>query len=63
MCKSVLQDTQQVLNAIRIEIERVYDETKRAAIQLMLAMRNCVLASLKENGQNQFSTKKNSFPT
>ena len=36
MNKSALQDIQQSLNAIRSEIERVDDETKWAALELML---------------------------
>ena len=36
MNKSALQDIQQALNAIRSEIERVDDETKWAALELML---------------------------
>jgi hypothetical protein len=35
MNKSALQDIQQALNAIRSEIERVDDETKWAALELM----------------------------
>ena len=44
MNKSALQDIQQVLNAIRSEIERVDDETKWAALELMLASSASVVA-------------------
>ena len=44
MNKSALQDIQQALNAIRGEIERVDDETKWAALELMLRTSNRVVA-------------------
>jgi hypothetical protein len=44
MNKSALQDIQQVLNAIRGEIERVDDETKWAALELMLGASSSVVA-------------------
>ena len=44
MNKSALQDMQQALNAIRSEIERVDDETKWAALELMLASSASVVA-------------------
>ena len=44
MNKSALQDIQQALNAIRSEIERVDDETKWAALELMLASSASVVA-------------------
>ena len=48
MNKSALQDIQQALNAIRAEIERVDDETKWAALELMLSTSNSVVALAKE---------------
>jgi primosomal protein N'' len=48
MNKSVLQDIQQALNAIRIEIERVDDETKWAALELMLASSSSIVALAKK---------------
>jgi len=47
MNKSALQDIQQALNAIRSEIERVDDETKWAALELMLGTSNSVVALAK----------------
>jgi hypothetical protein len=44
MNKSALQDIQQALNAIRSEVERVDDETKWAALELMLSTSNSVVA-------------------
>ena len=48
MNKSALQDIQQALNAIRGEIERVDDETKWAALELMLASSASVIALTKK---------------
>ncbi|MDB9877699.1 hypothetical protein OAC79_02810 [Amylibacter sp.] len=48
MNKSTLQDIQQTLNAIRGEIERVDDETKLAALELMLGTSNSVIALAKK---------------
>jgi DNA polymerase III gamma/tau subunit len=47
MNKSVLQDIQQALNAIRSEIERTDDETKWAALELMLSTSSSVVALAK----------------
>ena len=47
MNKSALQDIQQALNAIRSEIERVDDETKWAALELMLGKSSSVIALAK----------------
>ncbi|MDA9897325.1 hypothetical protein N9D90_00815 [Alphaproteobacteria bacterium] len=44
MNKSALQDIQQALNAIRSEIERVDNETKWAALELMLGTSSSVVA-------------------
>ena len=49
MNKSALQDIQQALNAIRSEIERVDDETKWAALELMLGTSSSVVALAKKN--------------
>ena len=48
MNKSALQDIQQALNAIRIEIERVDDETKWTALELMLASSSSIVALAKK---------------
>ena len=48
MNKSALQDLQQALNAIRGEIERVDDETKWAALELMLSTSSSVVALAKK---------------
>ena len=48
MNKSALQDIQQALNAIRNEIERVDDETKWAALELMLSTSSSVVALAKK---------------
>jgi len=48
MNKSALQDIQQALNAIRSGIERVDDETKWAALELMLATSSSVVALAKK---------------
>jgi hypothetical protein len=48
MNKSTLQDIQQALNAIRSEIERVDDETKWAALELMLSTSSSVVALAKK---------------
>ena len=48
MNKSALQDIQQALNAIRSEIERVDNETKWAALELMLSTSSSVVALAKK---------------
>ena len=48
MNKSALQDIQQALNAICNDIERVDDETKWAALELMLSTSNSVVALAKK---------------
>ena len=48
MNKSALQDIQQAFNAIRSEIELVDDETKWAALELMLGTSNSVVALAKK---------------
>ena len=48
MNKSALQDIQQAMNAIRSEIERVDDETKWAALELMLGTSSSVVSLAKK---------------
>ena len=48
MNKSALQDIQQALNTIRGEVERVDDETKWAALELMLSTSSSVVALAKK---------------
>ena len=56
MNKSALQDIQQALNAIRSEIERVDDETKWAALELMLGTSSSVIALTKKMAKPQTKT-------
>ena len=56
MNKSALQDIQQALNAIRSEIERVDDETKWAALELMLSTSNSVVALAKKIAKPEAKT-------
>ena len=56
MNKSALQDIQQALNAIRSEIERVDDETKWAALELMLRTSNSVVALAKKIAKPETKT-------
>ena len=56
MNKSALQDIQQALNAIRSEIERVDDETKWAALELMLGTSNSVVALTKKMAKPETNT-------
>lgn len=56
MNKSALQDIQQALNAIRSEIERVDDETKWAALELMLSTSSSVVALAKEVAKPEAKT-------
>jgi len=48
MNKSALQDIQQALNVIRSELERVDDETKWTALELMLSTSSSVVALAKK---------------
>ena len=57
MNKSALQDIQQALNAIRSEIERVDDETKWAALELMLGTSSNVVALAKKMAKPEPETK------
>ena len=56
MNKSALQDIQQALNAIRNEIERVDDETKWAALELMLGTSSSVVALAKKMAKPETRT-------
>ena len=56
MNKSALQDIQQALNAIRSEIERVDDETKWAALELMLGTSSSVVAVAKKMAKPETKT-------
>ncbi len=56
MNKSALQDIQQALNAIRSEIERTDDETKWAALELMLSTSNSVVALAKKVAKPETKT-------
>ena len=56
MNKSALQDIQQALNAIRGEIERVDDETKWAALELMLSTSNSIVALAKKMAKPETKT-------
>ena len=56
MNKSALQDIQQGLNAIRGEIERVDDETKWAALELMLSTSSSVVALAKKMAKPKTKT-------
>ena len=56
MNKSVLQDIQQALNAIRGKIERVDDETKWSALELMLSTSSSVVALAKKLAKPETKT-------
>jgi hypothetical protein len=56
MSKSVLQDIQQALNAILSEIERVDDELKWAALELMLSTSSSVVALSKKMTKPEIKT-------
>ena len=56
MNKSALQDIQQALNAIRGELERVDDETKWAALELMLSTSNSLVALAKNMAKPETKT-------
>jgi hypothetical protein len=56
MNKSALQDIQQALNTIRSEIERVDDETKWAALELMLGTNKSVVALAKKMAKPETKT-------
>ena len=56
MNKTALQDIQQSLNAIRGEIEKVDDETKWAALELMLSTSSNVVALAKKMTKPETNT-------
>ena len=56
MNKSALKDIQQALNAIRSEIERVDDETKWAALELMLGASATLVALAKRMAKPETKT-------
>jgi hypothetical protein len=56
MNKSALQDVQQALNAMRSEIERTDDETKWAALGLMLGTSASVVAIAKKMAKPETKT-------
>ena len=56
MNKSTLQDIKQALNAIRSEIARVDDETKWAALELMLGTSTSVVALAKKMAKPETKT-------
>ena len=56
MNKSAIEDIQQALNAIRNEIERVDDETKWAALELMLGTSSSVVALAKKMAKPEAKT-------
>lgn len=62
MNKNALQDVQQALNAIRNEIERVDDETKWAALELMLNTSSSVVALAKKMAKPKTVTRTISIP-
>ena len=56
MNKSAIQDIQQSLNAIRGEIKKVDDETKWAALELMLSTSSSVVALAKKMAKPETKT-------
>jgi hypothetical protein len=56
MNKNTLQDIQQALNIISSEIERVDDETKWAALELMLASSASIVALAKKLAKPETKT-------
>jgi hypothetical protein len=56
MSNSALKDIQQALNAIRGELERVDDETKWAALELMLSTSTSVVALAKKMAKPETKT-------
>ena len=56
MNKNALEDIQQALNAIRSEIERTDDETKWAALELMLGTSSSVVALAKKMAKPETKT-------
>ncbi|MCK2148748.1 hypothetical protein MYE70_06670 [Marinobacter alexandrii] len=62
MNKSALQDIQQALNAIRAEVERVDDETRWAALELMLGTSSSVVALARKMTKPETKTVKRTVP-
>ena len=56
MNNTALRDIQQALNAIRSELERVDDETKWSALELMLGTSASVVALAKKMAKPQTKT-------
>ena len=56
MNKTALQDIQQSLNAIRGEIEKVDDETKWEALELMMSTSGSVVALAKKMAKPETKT-------
>jgi hypothetical protein len=56
MNNTALKDIQQALNAIRGELERVDDETKWAALELMLSTSTSVVALAKKMAKPETKT-------
>lgn len=57
MNKSALQDIQKALNTIRAEVERADDETRWAALELMLGMSSSVVALARKMTKPEKKTK------
>ena len=58
MNQSALKDIQQSLNAIRSEVSRTDDETKWAALELMLGMSSSIVALAKKMTKSKTKTVK-----
>ena len=58
MNQSALKDIQQSLNAIRAEVARTDDETKWAALELMLGMSSSIVALAKKMTKPKTKTVK-----
>ena len=58
MNQSALKDIQQALNAIRGEVARTDDETKWAALELMLGMSSSIVALAKKMTKPKTKTVK-----
>ena len=57
MNRNALQDIQKALNVIRAEAERVDDETRWAALELMLGTSNSVVALARKMTKPEKKTK------
>lgn len=56
MNKSVFRGIHRAVNAIRSEIERVYDETTWATLELMFGTSSCVLVLAKKMAKPETKT-------